>query len=233
LILRKDGKWFLLVTVDLPDSTKTPTSDFIGVDFGVQNLATSSDGEHFSGAGVDQTRERYHEQRRKLQQAGEKRTRRGSRPKQIRRKLKNISQRESRFRRHTNHCISKTLVAQAKDTERGIALEDLKGIRARTRFRKPQRARMSGWSFFQLRAFIEYKAKLAGVPVFLVEARHTSRTCSQCGHCEKANRPSQAVFECRQCGFATHADYNAALNIRARAAVSAPKVSEQAVRVAA
>lgn len=226
LVLRKDGKWFLLVTVDLPEGTPTPSSDFIGVDFGVENLATSSDGEQASGAGVEKTRERYHEQRRELQRAGERRKARGRRPKQIRRKLKDISARESRFRRHTNHSISKELVAKAKDTRRGIALEDLSGIRQRTRFRKPQRARMSGWSFFQLRVFIEYKARLAGVPVVLVDPRHTSRVCSRCGPCEKANRRSQAEFECRRCGYCAHADYNAAQNIRARAAVSAPKVSE-------
>jgi predicted transposase len=34
LMLRKDGKWFLLVTVDLPEGTPTPTTDFIGIDLG-------------------------------------------------------------------------------------------------------------------------------------------------------------------------------------------------------
>jgi putative transposase len=32
LVLRKDGKWFLLCTVDLPDGTRTPATDFVGVD---------------------------------------------------------------------------------------------------------------------------------------------------------------------------------------------------------
>jgi predicted transposase len=35
LVLRRDGKWFLLVTVDVPEGTKTPATDFIGVDLGV------------------------------------------------------------------------------------------------------------------------------------------------------------------------------------------------------
>ena len=145
LVLPKDGKWFLLVTVDLPGGAPTPATDFIGIDLGVENLATDSDGAHQGGAGVEQTRGRYQTQRQKLQQAGAKRKARGSRPKQIRWKLKNISAHESRFRRHANHCLSKQLVAKAKDTARGIALEDLQGIRERTRFRKPQRAKMGGW----------------------------------------------------------------------------------------
>jgi transposase len=48
LVRRKDGKWFLLVTVDLPDGTKTPTTDFLGVDLGVANLATDSDADRYS-----------------------------------------------------------------------------------------------------------------------------------------------------------------------------------------
>ena len=71
--------------------------------------------------------------------------------------------------------------------------------------------------FHQLRGFIAYKAQDAGIPVVLVDPRHTSRTCSACGHCEKANRKSQAEFECRRCGFSANADWNAALNIRAQA----------------
>jgi putative transposase len=226
LLRRKDGKWFLLVTVTLPDGTPTPTTDFIGVDLGVANLATDSDGERFNGEDVEQARQQYSNRRTALQKAAAKRKQRGYRPKSIRRKLKSTSQKESRFRKDANHCISKKLVAKAKDTGRGIAVEDLKGIRDRARFRKKQRAKMSGWSFAQLRTHIEYKAQLAGAPVVPVDPRNTSRTCSRCGHCEKANRPSQDKFLCRSCGFEAHADVNAALNIRARAVVNRPTVSE-------
>jgi len=230
LVRRKDGKWFLLVTVDLPDNAPTPNTDFLGVDFGVVNLATMSTGETFSGAEVEKTRRHYHGRRQILQVAAAKRKQRGYRPKNIRRKLKSSGQKERRFRRDTNHVISKRLVEKAKDTQSGIAVEELKGIRDRARFRKTQRARMSGWSFAQLRAFVEYKARIAGVAVVAVDPRNTSRTCSRCGHCEKANRLSQSRFCCRSCGFEAHADINAALNIRARAVVNRPMVSENVGR---
>ena len=45
--------------------------------------------------------------------------------------------------------------------------------------------------------------------------QYTSQTCSHCGCIDKQNRPSQAVFKCVACGFAAHADHNAALNILA------------------
>ena len=58
LVLRKDGKWFLLVTVDVPDGTPIPTTDFIGVDLGVANIATTDDGERYSGDAIENVREK-------------------------------------------------------------------------------------------------------------------------------------------------------------------------------
>src|SRR5215510_10004999 len=91
LVRRKDGKWFLLVTVDLPDGAPTPTTDFIGVDLGVENIATDSDGKRFSGAEVETTRQKYAELRKTLQKAAARRKKRGDRPKSIRRKLNHTS----------------------------------------------------------------------------------------------------------------------------------------------
>jgi len=84
---------------------------------------------------------------------------------------------------------------------------------------KRQRSVLHSWAFFQLRAFSAYKAALAGVPVVLVNPAYTSQTCSRCGHCEQANRKSQARLLCVGCGCSAHADLNAATNSARRAAV--------------
>ena len=65
----------------------------------------------------------------------------------------------------------------------------------------------------QLLRFITYKAEDAGRVLIAVDPRNTSRKCSQCGHCEKANQLSQAVFRCLVSGHQAHADENAAINI--------------------
>ena len=52
------------------------------------------------------------------------------RPKNINRKLKRLSGKEARFRKDVNHCISKQIVKSALDTNRVVAVEDLKGIRS-------------------------------------------------------------------------------------------------------
>ncbi len=185
LVLRKDGRWFLLASVNTTAKAEIPVTDFIGVDLGVSNIATTSDGEVFSGAEVEGVRRRHHILRQTLQHKASKQSQAGKRPRSIRRLLRRKAGQESRFRSHTNHCISKNLVASATGTRRGIALEDLKGIRERVgkRFRRSQRAKVSGWSFSQLRQFFAYKAQLAGVPIAFVDPRNTSRTCAACGHC--------------------------------------------------
>jgi putative transposase len=209
LILRGDGKWFLIVTIDVPDVAPIPVTDFIGVDLGVTNIATDSDANAYTGAIVEKVRHRHRAQRRRLQKKGTK---------GAKKKLKRIGMKESRFRRHENHCISKSIVANAKGTGRGIAVEELTGISDRITARGGDgRHRLKGWAFSQLRAFIEYKARLEGIPVIAVDPRNTSRTCSTCGHCEKANRKTQSEFSCVSCSMGMNADQNAALNIRVRA----------------
>ncbi|MCX6655722.1 MAG: transposase, partial [Candidatus Bathyarchaeota archaeon] len=140
------------------------------------------------------------------------------------RHLRKLSGKERRFKKQTNHVISKELVSVAEGTKRAIALEDLKGIRTRTTVRYEQRGRHGKWAFNQLRAFVDYKAKLSGVPVLVVDPRDTSRRCSRCGHVEKGNRVSQSEFRCRSCGHGENADLNAARNIRWRAGVNRPIV---------
>ena len=49
----------------------------------------------------------------------------------------------------------------------------------------------------------------------------TSQRCSACGHVDAESRESQARFVCTACGFADHADVNAARNIAAGHAVTA------------
>jgi IS605 OrfB family transposase len=210
---------------EAPDAPETtgPDGGTLGVDLGIVNLATDSEGETFSGAAVKHARQRYHTRRQRLQKVGTK---------NAKRRLRKNAGREHRFQQDVNHGISKALVRKAVVSCKALALEDLSGIREGVTVRHEQRYERHSWAFFQLRQFLSYKAAWAGVPLHLVDPRNTSRTCSQCGHCEKANRRSQESFLCQRCGFALNADCNAAINISRkvpkdpyRAAVNRPMAS--------
>lgn len=213
------GKWFLAVTCDIPETEKFKPTDWLGVDLGVVNLATDSDGNIHSGDRVEAARQHYTRRRAGLQRRGTK---------AAKRRLKKLAGKEARFRKHVNHEVSKVLVSLAERTERGLALEELTHIRARVTAKRKQRARLHSWSFAQLRAFVSYKAKRAGVPTVFVDPAYTSTTCSVCGCIDKRNRPNQATFSCVSCGHIDHADYNAARNIRARATLTTPESSQTA-----
>ena len=212
-LIYRSNDFYLAVIVDAPEPSKFEMEDVLGVDLGIVNLAVDSDGQTFSGSKVEIARKRFAGLRSVLQSVGTK---------NAKRHLKKLGCREACFKRDMNHCISKVIVAKAKDTVRAIALEDLTGIRKTATVKKAQRNRNHSWAFRQLRSFIEYKAVLAGVPVFLVTPRGTSHICPKCSHNEKANRPDRDSFKCVQCGFSGYADHVAAVNIRLRALVNKP-----------
>ena len=211
-----EGVFYLLTSCEVAEPTPSDVDDFLGVDLGIANIAVDSDGSVHQGKTVKNVRFRHRKLRSKLQRKGTKSSRR---------RLKRLFGKEQRFATWTNHNISKSIVAKAKDTNRGIAVEDLTHIRERVTVRRSQRATLHSWSFAQLRTFLTYKAQLNGVPLVAVDPRNTSRTCPYCGHIDKANRKTQDTFLCVVCGFSGLADHIAAINIGRRAAVIPPNVS--------
>jgi putative transposase len=212
-LLFRDGNYYLAIAVKSePPPPAETEGGVLGVDLGIVELATDSEGNNYSGETVKAVRRRVKRIRSLLQAKGTK---------SAKRHLKKIKRKQSRFVRNTNHCIAKALVGNAVSRQKALALEELKGIRQRASgLNREMRWLMGNWAFADLTAKIVYKAAEVGIPVIFVDPRNTSRTCSRCGHCEKANRKSQSQFLCVNCGFETNADFNAALNIEARAAVS-------------
>jgi len=215
LILVK-GIFYLCVVVEVDEASPYDPVDVLGVDLGIKNLAVDSDGEVHSGEKTTNTRERLDSLKSRLQSKGTK---------SAKRHLKKLSGRMTRFSKDVNHCISKKLVTKAKDTLRSIAMEDLQGIRDRVTVGKALRRSLHTWNFGLLRMFVDYKAKISGVPVVFVDPRNTSRTCPSCGHIAKANRPTRDEFRCVSCGFAGAADHIAAMNIAFRGQVDGPIVA--------
>jgi putative transposase len=224
LVFRK-GALYLYATVEVPDADmKEAVTGWLGVDVGIVNLAVTSDGETLprpihqpgpkgkpahvraqgSGGHVNALRYGNLKLRQKLQKKGTR---------SAKRLLAKRSGKEARFAKDVNHRISKTIVAEAERTGRGIAREGLEGIRERARLRKPQRAALHPWSFHQLGCFIDYNAVRSGVPLEAVDPAYTSQRCSGCGHIHRRNRPTRDRFYCTRCGLSLPADWNAAINI--------------------
>ncbi|MFC5753633.1 RNA-guided endonuclease InsQ/TnpB family protein [Actinomadura rugatobispora] len=213
-LVHQDGTWFLAATCDIPEAPLNPApADWIGVDRGIENLATTSDGNNYQGKALKRYRRAMARARAGLQ------AKKAAGSRSAARRLARRSAREARHATHENHKISKQIVADAQRTGRGIAVEQLDGIRDRVRLRRHQRATLSHWSFHQLGTFLEYKARRAGVPLLHVDPAYTSQRCPTpwCGHVSRQNRPTRGTFRCVACGLAGPADDIAAVNVRQRA----------------
>jgi len=209
-LLFRDGNYYLAISVKSDEPPVGDPDGFLGVDLGIKNIAADSDGTLYAGGKLRHKRKRHRRLRHRLQALGT----RGARRLLVKRRRKE--------RRHVNHCISKKIVAAAEGTGRGVAVEDLTGIRDRTTVCRASRAEHSGWAFHQLRAFLEYKCVDRGIPFIAVDSRKTSRTCPACGCVDRRNRPSQAEFRCIHCALSGHADLFAAQEVARRATVSWP-----------
>ena len=216
-LIYKNEKFYLFQTVEVPEEIVKNVEEFIGVDFGVINIATLSDGTNYSSKRLNKVRDKYFRTRRSIQGKGTY---------GAKKLLKRLGGRERRFATIINHTISKQIIKKAKKLGVGVAIEDLTGIRSRTTVRKKQRRRHSNWAFHQLRSFLDYKAKLAGVPLAVVSPKYTSQTCNACGVIGK--RDGQK-FSCPSCGYKSNADLNAAKNIAQLGAAYKPARKEQKV----
>ncbi len=199
------GKFYLHTTCEVPDRRAEQLSeDVLGVDLGITNIATDSDGNTYEGKALNKLRKVHEKTRASLQSKGTRSARKA---------LKRISGRERTTTKIANHTIAKALVAKAKKEQKAICLEELKGIRKSTnkRLRKSQRGLHNRWSFHQLRSYIAYKAEREGVQVVYAPPAYTSKTCSCCKHIGQRNGE---VFKCTNCGHLGHSDHNAAENIR-------------------
>ena len=211
-IVLKNNEFYIHASCDVPEEPLGTPKGFLGVDLGIVNIATTSDNQNYSGILIDKNRNKYSKLRSVLQ---------SRKTASAKRKLKRVSRKQSNFVKNTNHCISKEIVQRAKALDFGIALEALHKIK--TPVSKTQTERHQKWSFYQLRNFIEYKAKIDGIKVVLVDPRNTSRRCSRCGFVDKGNRKSREEFKCLSCGHELNADFNASLNISLAAELSEAK----------
>ncbi len=200
-LILKNGNWFFNLVLEFPEVEPVKCETVFGVDVGENNLAATSTGKLFGGGNLRHRRDEHLCFRSRLQSNGSQ---------SARQRLRQVSGKEQRRVKHTNHEVSKAIVLEAREAGAGkIILEDLTHIRDNIKAGKRVRTRLHRWAFRQLQTFVEYKAKAVGIVVEYVNPAYTSQTCSLCG--SLGNR-SKHLFTCK-CGFRTHADVNASRNL--------------------
>lgn len=202
----------------------TPDNDLpaVGIDRGVANTIALSTGEMMSvPASLDAVDRRY-----RIAQRALARKKRGSnrRRKQLRRCAK-LSAARARIRRDWQHKVTTDIaqrfgavilenlsVGSMTASAKGTIEAPGRNVRAKSGLNRS--ILNQGWYAFE--TMLAYKLDERGGRLAKVPAAYTSQTCSDCGAIDAQSRESQAVFACVSCGFRSHADHNAAINILRR-----------------
>src|SRR5260370_26521811 len=213
-------QFYLLVSLELkiaePSPDRLPT--VVGVDVGQRYLATtatlSNRSRFYPGNRVRAKADHYARLHKRLQKKG---TRSATR------RLLGLSGRERRLKLQANHSIAKSIIVSHPHTL--IGLEDLTGIRERTKRRKRRRKKQgkgtepvskkarranrhaSQCAFAELHSMLSYKAALARSLAIKVDAAYTSRSCPYCGDADRRNRPGKGLlFICQheRCPYRLH-----------------------------
>lgn len=225
------GQWHLSFPSPQPKVETVETGAVVGIDRGITNTIATSDG---TFAHIPTLTASEQERYMRLSRAMARRTRGSARYEKARVQRAKIRQRLND--RRTNW-IEQTTTALVRDHDL-IVLENLqirnmvksaKGTTAKPGSRVRQKAGLNRaihaqrWGEFARR--LQQKADAATTPkcVVFVRAASTSLECSTCGHTEKSNRKSQAVFSCVACGHEANADVDAAKVIRDRGLKLVPR----------
>jgi IS605 OrfB family transposase len=224
--VRRDraGRWHVCFAVIPPPINGPGTGQVVGIDRGVAVSAALSTGEKLSVPGLRDTEAgRLRRLQRSLARAKPGSNRRA----RVKTAIAGLKARETDRRKDW---VEKTSTRLAAEYDL-IRVEDLKiknmvrsargtltapGTNVRAKAGLNRSIHAAGWGLLVTR--LEQKAPGR---VEKVDPAYTSQMCHACGHCAADSRESQAVFRCRACGHADHADVNAAKNIAAGRAVTA------------
>jgi putative transposase len=231
-LVRRNGRWYACFECDRALRPLPGNNRLMGIDRGVHVLAALDDGTLIGNSAVgEQRRSATTRLQRRLdavtiKDAAGRVCNRADHARIVAAlRLARSRERERCARLDYLHKMARRIVTAAGT----IALEAL-NLRAMTRSAKgtpeaPGRnvaakaglnRRILDASFGRLQRLIVEKAEEAGRTVVLVDPKFSSQTCGRCGHVAKESRRRRR-FVCVGCGYANHADVNAALVIRGRA----------------
>jgi putative transposase len=217
------GRW-LVAFAAVPDPVPAPgTGEAVGIDRGVMVSAALSTGELLHCPGLTAREQR---RLRRLQRALARARRGSNRRGRVKHAIARLKARERDRRKDWAEKVSTGIarrfdVIRVEDLPIGNMTRSAKGTPEIPGRNVRQKAGLnrgilsSGWGLLVRRLQDKAPGRVEKVrPAF------TSQRCSACGQVDRDSRQSQAVFRCTACGFAGHADVNAAINIAAGHAVT-------------
>ena len=208
-ISRKADRWFVSILVET-GKPKAPRDTrglpVIGIDVGINTLATLDDGTKYQNP---RPLKHYERKLKREQRKLSKKVFGSNNWYKQKRKVERIHYRIACIREHQHHNATTQIVKKASV----IGIETLK-VTNMLKNRKLAKA-LSDSALGGFLAKLKSKAETLGIPV--VEAPQffaSSQTCSRCGHKKEDLSLVERQYHCQSCGFVEDRDVNAAINLR-------------------
>ena len=206
-ISQRAGRWYASLTVEREDKpvANPPKGGAVGVDLGVKNLATLSDGTVVTNPRYLRKSER---KLKKAQQELSRKTKGSNRRAKAKAKVARIHAHVANQRSDAMHKLTTWLTNKYSD----ISIEDLH-VAGMVKNRHLAKA-VSDASFGEFRRQLEYKTTRSGARLHVVDRWYrSSKTCSKCGSVKAKLSLSERTYRCDSCGLVLDRDLNAAINI--------------------
>ena len=208
-VSRRAGHWYASLTVErepaAPTSVSSPKRGAVGVDLGVKNLATLSDGTVIPNPRALGTRLKA---LRKAQQALSRRVKGSARREKAKERVARLHARVADVRADT---INKATAMIARNYS-VVCIEDLH-VAGMVKNRHLAKSIMDA-AFGEFRRQLEYKTARSGAALHVVDRWYrSSKTCSGCGEVKAKLSLNERTFNCDACCLSMDRDLNAAINI--------------------
>ena len=212
IIVKKADGWYVHITCEIDDVPKVEVESAIGIDVGLKDFLTTSNGDTVENPRFfreDEGLLRKHSQA--VSRCQKDSNRREEAVQTLARHHKKTADKRDDFLAKVVNWIYYNLDNQL------IAAEQLEVVNMAKNKKLSKSIYDAAWSkFFDWCASI---AERDGLHFHQVDPRNTSQTCSHCGQKAKVKLElKDRTFNCSSCGFSLDRDHNAAINILDRAA---------------
>ena len=217
--IKFDGiNWWITVGIEYEDTTKISSNEGIGIDLGIKDLATCSDGNKYKNINKTQRIKKLEKRKRRLQRSISRKylkNKKGEsccKTSNIIKKEKELLKVNHRLTNIRQNYLHQTTSEIIKREPSFICIEDLnvKGMMKNRHLSKSVQQQ----GFHEFRRQIEYKAAWNDISVIIADKFFpSSKLCSCCGNVKKDLKLSDRIYEC-ECGNVIDRDYQAALNLK-------------------
>nr|HET6901892.1 transposase [Ktedonobacteraceae bacterium] len=211
---KHEDSWWLTLSYDELVAVHTqPDAQVVGIDVGIANFLTTSDGKHY-GTFHGKLRERQKRDREKRRRKAK--LRKCLEKKGVEKLPSTSSESGQRLIRHVRQEINRAVnECFTEHPDAQFAYEQLSVSTMKFKARS-MNAYLRASNLARIPKQIAWNAQKRGVQAIAVKSAYSSQECQLCHYVDKKNRPHQQTFCWRVCGFHTHADLNAATNIARR-----------------